>query len=102
MLYLYYIERCPYCIEARKQMKQLNIKYKETLVPSDKKEIYKKKHKMQTFPQFLWKNDDKKCLLGGSEVLGVIRALDMLKPEASPTGIKGLIDVILKHSVVKH
>lgn len=64
-LYIYYIEGCPYCKEALITLDNNKIKYNRILVESDKKEFYKKKHNMTTFPQIFI---DKYKLGGNNEL----------------------------------
>ena len=51
MITIYGLDYCPYSKEAIELMKNKDLKFKMNWVTSETKEKYKKKHKMDTFPQ---------------------------------------------------
>tara|TARA_Y100000590_G_scaffold112549_1_gene128370 strand:- start:506 stop:796 length:291 start_codon:yes stop_codon:yes gene_type:complete len=67
MIIIHYLEGCPYCIEAEKQLKILKIKYKKIIVKQQNKESFKKKFKMKTFPQIFLKRSKNLSKIGGLE-----------------------------------
>ena len=68
-LILYVIKDCPFCKKARKTLKTYNIDFVKKLVPEKQKDIYKRKHKHETFPQLVLIDEDGKHILGGSEAV---------------------------------
>lgn len=70
MIEIYVLEGCPYCNHALNILKNNKIKHISTIVPYNKKDEYKKKHSMETFPQIFIKNaGKKKQKIGGSSDL---------------------------------
>ena len=67
MIYMYSIDGCSYCANAKVLIKELNIPYKIITVKSQKqKDKYKELHGMNTFPQIFFKNYDGRMIkLGG-------------------------------------
>lgn len=65
MIELYILNGCPYCIMAVDILNKKKIKYNSIVVAYDKKEEYKKLHKMETFPQIFIKKGGKKLKIGG-------------------------------------
>jgi glutaredoxin len=80
MIELYILNGCPYCIMAVDMLKKKKIDYKSIVVSYDKKEEYKKLHKMETFPQIFIKKGQKKIKIGGlSELTKYFETIDNLK-----------------------
>ena len=61
---------CPYCAETISLLKKYKLKYKEHTEPNpEKREILKKKHNMNTFPQIFYISNNKNTLIGGNDEL---------------------------------
>ena len=61
---------CPYCAETVSLLKKYKLKYKEHTEPNpEKREILKKKHNMNTFPQIFYISNKKNILIGGNDQL---------------------------------
>lgn len=69
---IYIINNCPYCKKAISLLNYHHIKYTIVRVKKDEKEYYKKRNKMETFPQIF--NNGKK--IGGYDNL--IKYLDII------------------------
>jgi hypothetical protein len=103
MLHLFYLEHCPYCVSALAAVREMRWTEVRTVLVSDaEKQAYKERHRMDTFPQFVWVDDDrrkKKRLLGGSEVVPLLRALGDLHDEGrdhvSRKGLAKLVAIAL-------
>jgi glutaredoxin 3 len=68
MIKLYVLEGCPYCNKALDILKKNKIKHKKIVVENSEeaKNYYKKKNKMNTFPQiFLDFNESNSMKIGG-------------------------------------
>lgn len=73
MILLYTIEGCPFCEAAKKLVKDIKILHKIHIVPPHKKQMYKDKHNMLTFPQIFYKDKSgKKHKIGGYETLNFV------------------------------
>lgn len=59
MFQLYGLNYCPYCIKAIQMFEMHGIPHKATWVKDHEKDKYKKKHKMNTFPQIFYKSTPK-------------------------------------------
>jgi glutaredoxin len=61
MINIYILEGCPYCLKALELLKIYKLKHKKIIVPNEEKikNEYKKKHKMNTFPQIFIENNIK-------------------------------------------
>lgn len=80
MIVLYVLERCPYCNNALKILKDNKLKHKAIIVEDneEQKNFYKKQNKMSTFPQIFMKIDkDNFMKVGGCSDL--IDILDQCK-----------------------
>tara|TARA_B100001094_G_scaffold322790_1_gene372650 strand:+ start:408 stop:749 length:342 start_codon:yes stop_codon:yes gene_type:complete len=61
---------CPYCAETVSLLNKYNIKYKSHTEPDpEKREMLKKKNKMNTFPQVFYVSNKKSVLIGGNDEL---------------------------------
>jgi glutaredoxin len=70
MIVLYVLEGCPYCNNSLKLLKEYKIKHKAIVVQQDEKEYYKKRNKMNTFPQiFMMIDKDNFIKIGGNSDL---------------------------------
>jgi glutaredoxin len=68
MIKIYVLEGCPYCNNALRLLEQYRIRHKIIVVEHHEKEYYKKKNKMNTFPQiFLEKDKNKLIKIGGND-----------------------------------
>ena len=58
MINIYILEECPYCSKALELLKMYKIKHKKIIVQNEEKikNEYKKKYKMNTFPQIFIEN----------------------------------------------
>ena len=65
MILINYLDGCPYCMEAEAILKKMKIKYKKNIVNLNTKATYKKKYKMNTFPQIFLKENNKLSKIGG-------------------------------------
>lgn len=66
MIFLYTLTNCPYSAAAMELVEKLNLPHEEIRVSEEEKNKYKKKHKMETFPQIFFQNSKgKMILLGG-------------------------------------
>ena len=80
MIELYILNGCPYCIMAVDILNKKKIKYNSIVVAYDKKEEYKKLHKMETFPQIFIKKGKQKIKIGGlSELTKYFEIVDNFK-----------------------
>jgi glutaredoxin len=83
MIKLYVLETCPYCNKALDILKKNKIKHKKIIVENteDAKNYYKKKNKMNTFPQiFLEYNETTSLKLGGcSDLENLIEIIKNIK-----------------------
>ena len=78
MIEIYVLEGCPYCNNALSLLKNSGKKYKKIVVNSNKKNYYKKRHNMQTFPQILIKSNKMYVTLGGnSDLMKAFEILDI-------------------------
>ena len=77
MFLLYVLPHCPYCNNALALLDKHTIPYKKVIVETnEEKEKYKKKNKMNTFPQIFFK----KQKIGGFDKLKeLIETFDILK-----------------------
>lgn len=79
MLELYCLKNCYYCDNSLNLCKNYKIPNKVIFVKNEEKEKYKKKHKMNTFPQIFFKTKENKYLIGGNEEFEyLISIMDML------------------------
>jgi len=70
MIFIYVLDYCPYCNNSLKILNEFNIKHKKITVQDHEKDYYKKKNKMNTFPQiFLEIEKDKLVKIGGNSDL---------------------------------
>lgn len=70
MFILYLKPGCPYCKESMELVKKYNLKYKFiTENYEDKREILKKKHNMNTFPQIFYLYNNTRYKIGGNAEL---------------------------------
>ena len=62
---------CPYCAETVSLLNKYNLKYKShTEADPEKREILKKKNKMNTFPQIFYISNNQKMIpIGGNDDL---------------------------------
>ena len=69
MIIIYVLEGCPYCEKALRILNENNMKYKKIVVETEEeKQYYKKKNKMNTFPQiFLQKSKTENIKVGGCD-----------------------------------
>ena len=78
MIEIYVLEGCPYCNNALSLLKNSNKKYKMIVGSSSKKDYYKKRHNMETFPQILIKSKKMYVTLGGnSDLMKAFEILDI-------------------------
>jgi glutaredoxin len=68
MIHIYILNYCPYCIEAVNVLKTYKLAHKVYDV-TDNKDIYKKKHKMNTFPQIFYIQNKQTKIIGGYDNL---------------------------------
>lgn len=69
MINLYTLPYCGYSQAALKMMKELNLQHRNIVVKENEKEKYKKKHKMNTFPQIFIVTKKKNIKIGGYDDL---------------------------------
>lgn len=86
MFYIYVKkEPCPYCFDALDKLKKNKLPYKKIVAKNNKeKELFKKQHKMCTFPQIFFLNKKNKMIkIGGldelSDLLRILRILTKAK-----------------------
>jgi len=83
MIKLYVLEGCPYCNKALDILKKNKIKHKKIVVENteEAKNYYKKKNKMNTFPQiFLDFNESTSMKIGGcSDLENLMDLLNNIK-----------------------
>jgi len=80
MIELYVLDGCPYCAMALDTLKKRKISYKSTVVPQSKKNEYKKKSNMETFPQIFIKSSTKRLKIGGmSDLTNYFNCIDNIK-----------------------
>jgi glutaredoxin len=61
---------CPYCAETVSLLNKHTIKYETHTEPDpEKREMLKKKNKMNTFPQVFYVSNKKSVLIGGNDEL---------------------------------
>ena len=78
MIEIYVLEGCPYCNNALSLLKNSGKKYKKIIVNPNKKDYYKKRHNMETFPQILIKSKKMYITLGGnSDLMKAFEILDI-------------------------
>ena len=78
MIEVYVLEGCPYCNNALTLLKNSGRKYKKIVVNEDKKNYYKKRHNMQTFPQILIRSKKMYITLGGnSDLMKAFEIMDI-------------------------
>lgn len=76
MIQIYVLDGCPYCNNALRLLNQYHFQHKITIVESHEKEYYKKKNKMNTFPQIFLEMDKKKRIkIGGNDNLEQILSI---------------------------
>ena len=79
MLELYCLKNCYYCDNSLRLCKVYNIPHKVIFIEQNNKEKYKKKHKMDTFPQIFLMTKQNKYLIGGNEHFEyLISIMDMI------------------------
>ena len=96
MFTIYTIKGCPYCENTVLLLKKHKLKFKNIIMKNiQEKAKYKKKHKMETFPQVFYKPSNKKQVkIGGySDTLEFVELCDYLK--TTPYNIDAI------HSLVK-
>lgn len=71
MIVINYLYGCPYCKNAERMLKMYNIPYTKNTVTQKTKDDFKKKYKMNTFPQIFYKTS-KIYKIGGFEELDVL------------------------------
>jgi glutaredoxin len=79
MINIYILEGCPYCMKALELLKIYKLKHTKFIVPNEEKikNEYKKKHKMNTFPQIFIEN---KIRIGGfSDLENIINLCKNIK-----------------------
>jgi glutaredoxin len=83
MFHLYVIEGCPYCKASIDLVKEKKLQHQLTWVEYDKKDFYKKKHNMSTFPQIFYKSSQTsktmKLIGGNSDFENFINLLSAVK-----------------------
>ena len=68
MIYIYVIEGCPFCEKALRILIENNIKHKKFVAITDEeKKHYKKKNKMNTFPQIFIQTKTDPIKVGGCD-----------------------------------
>tara|TARA_B100001175_G_C19157166_1_gene471052 strand:+ start:113 stop:454 length:342 start_codon:yes stop_codon:yes gene_type:complete len=61
---------CPYCAKTVSLLKKYKLKYEKYTEPNpEKREILKKKHNMNTFPQIFYISNNQNTLIGGNDEL---------------------------------
>ena len=79
MLELYCLKNCHYCDNSIYLCKIYKIPNKIIFIDNSNKNKYKKKHKMNTFPQIFLKTKQNKYLIGGNDEFEyLISILDMI------------------------
>ena len=76
MIEVYVLEGCPYCNNTLSLLDNSGKKYKKIVVPYNKKDYYKKRHGMDTFPQVLVKKNNMYLTLGGNS--DIMKAFDVV------------------------
>ena len=70
MIQIYVLDECPYCRNALQLLQKYHIRHKIIVVEYHEKEYYKKKNKMNTFPQIFIEGDNNKLIkVGGNDDL---------------------------------
>lgn len=68
MIIINYLYGCPFCKNSERILKEYNIPYTKNVVTQKTKEDFKKKYKMETFPQIFYKTS-KLVKIGGNDAL---------------------------------
>lgn len=80
MIEIYVLEGCPYCENTLKLLNNSHKRYKKIIVPYNKKDYYKQRHGMETFPQILIRTKDVYITLGGnSDIIKAFEIVEELK-----------------------
>jgi len=79
MIHLYIINGCPFCHKAELLLSSLKIKTKKITVNTIDKTKYKKLHGMNTFPQILYVEKNKKYKIGGLDELEYLISIVEIK-----------------------
>jgi glutaredoxin len=83
MFHLFVIEGCPYCKAAIDLVKKNKVQHQLTWVEHNKKDFYKKRHNMSTFPQVFYKSSKTSktmSLIGGcSDFENLMNSLSIVK-----------------------
>jgi glutaredoxin len=79
MIVLNFLYGCPYCKNAEKMLQMYNIPYTKNNVTSKTKDAYKKKYKMDTFPQVFYKSSKLHKIGGSDELNALIHVCKILK-----------------------
>lgn len=75
MIYIYTIERCPYCNNAEKLLNKVHLQYKVIEVSGAEKEKIKRQNGLNTFPQiFINKPQTKSAIMigGYNELVNIL------------------------------
>ena len=87
MLKLFVLKGCPHCASSLELVKSRKIDHEVIVVSQEEKDLYKKKHGMNTFPQVFYN----RTLIGGNqdlhEIVGAIETVSHL-PDATLVGLK--------------
>jgi glutaredoxin len=79
MIYVYTLSYCPYCHETIKLLDKYKLVH-TVIEVDDTKDIYKKKHKLNTFPQIFITQSNKKVLIGGyNELINILEIMQNIK-----------------------
>lgn len=79
MIEVYVLEGCPYCNNTLSLLNNSGKKYKKIIVNDNKKDYYKKRHNMTTFPQVLINTKNMYVTLGGNDdIVKTFQIMDVL------------------------
>jgi len=79
MIHLYIINGCPFCHKAELLLKSLKLRTNRITVEISDKYKYKKRNKMNTFPQIFYIKDKKEYKIGGLDELEYLISIVEIK-----------------------
>jgi glutaredoxin len=79
MIHLYIINGCPFCHKAELLLNSLKLRTNRITVEISDKYKYKKRNKMNTFPQIFYIKDKKEYKIGGLDELEYLISIVEIK-----------------------
>ena len=79
MIHLYIINGCPFCHKAELLLKSLKLRTNRITFEISDKYKYKKRNKMNTFPQIFYIKDKKEYKIGGLDELEYLISIVEIK-----------------------